>query len=599
VRGYARSFALVATLTSSRCRADFVPGGLAGRVRPARGTTIRPSHLLTIAALAFLTARGAAAIGVFTDSPYLEVIPASGPCDAIVDESVAPAALETLLNDPSKRVFCVEPGDYRAAGELLLTTSGTAQNRRFLRFDPHDGKRNAAERTERALFESIRVRSSWWVIQGLTIQPRDGATAWFLIIYGGDHNILDGNLIDGVEHVPQMTTQNAVVVAGYNGDPATFNSVQANVVRNGNQGGRPGDYEGIQVIWGNTAGEDNDFNKVLDNEVYDWGSGISVDGHTEDCSEPGVPHGSVIDGNDVYITAAKRIDCGTGAPNPSGECACAEEGISVKSRAGAAADQWTRITGNRTWGFRPTSATANCGGSGANGQAITAGNLCPAHVLVAGNKILDSTQGITAAGSSWIIAGNLIHDIRMAGPLGIASTLAIFPSAYATDVQIEFNTVVDVDRAYDDVSVNTDTRCNAVINDHHTDNMGTGGIRGTNHSTEYNFLYSAPGGNFLGSTNELYPDAPESGNTAFCFWRKRWTAPERVCIPYANSTASSPHEEVVASCDPDLLAPFGMDPVSYPSTLVPEPVTAWVECASAVALGALSRRRRRALQRRS
>ena len=559
---------------------------------------MRPCCLLAIAAIALVGARSAAAIGAFSDSPYLESIPASGPCDAIVDARVTPTMLNALLNDPSKRVFCVEPGDYRAAGELRITASGTKQDRRFLRFDPHDGKRNAVQRSERALFERLVIRGSWWVIQGLTIQPRDGMTDWFVTIYGGDHNILDGNLIDGIEHVPQLPTQNAVIVDGYLGDPATFNTLQANVVRNGNQGRRAGDYEGINVVWGNAPGEDNDFNKVLDNEVYDWGSGIAVEALAADCNDPGSPHGTVIDGNDVYITEAKRIDCDTGAPNPTGACACAEEGISVKSKAGAEADLWTQITGNRTWGFRPTSPKANCGGSGANGQAITAGNHCPEHVLVARNIILDSTQGITVGGSSWIIAGNLIHDIRIAGPTGLLGSVAISPTIYATDVQIEFNTVVDVDYAYDDVSANTDARCNAVINDRHTDNdMGTGGVRGMNHSTAYNFLYAAPTGNFLGNTNEAYATAAESGNTEYCFWRKRWTSPERVCIPFANTMASSTHEAAVANCDADLLAPFGIEAISYPSAPVPEPLAVWLGGASVLALGALPRRRDRKARR--
>jgi hypothetical protein len=368
--------------------------------------------------------------------------------------------------------------------------------------------------------------------------------------------------------------------------------VQANVVRNGNQGRRPGDFGGVMIIWGDVASEDNDFNKVVDNEIYDWGDGIAVAGHTNDCSEPGTQSGTVIDGNDVYLTAAKRIDCASGASDPDGQCACAENGIDLKSKGGPEAWLWTQVTHNRVWGFRPTSATANCGGSGANGQAIDAGNICPEHVLVANNVILDSTQGVTAAGSSWIIAGNLLHDIRIAGPGGIASTLAIFPSAYATDVKIEFNTVVDVDRAYDDLSANTDTRCNAVINDHHTDNMITGEVRGVNHSTTHNFLYAAPAGNFQGTTNESFASAAESGNSEYCFWRKRWTAPERVCIPLANTTASSTHEASIANCDPNLLAPFGMAAVSYPSTPVPEPFAAWLGAASLVTLGALARRTR-------
>jgi len=178
--------------------------------------------------------------------------------------------------------------------------------------------------------------------------------------------------------------------------------------------------------------------------------------------------------------------------------------------------------------------------------------------------ILDSTQGIAVAGSSWIIAGNLIHDIRAGGgpPNYGGGTLAISPTSYATNVMIEFNTVVDVDKAYDDMSANTDTRCNTMIDEQAT--TGTGGLRGANHSTAFNFLYTASTANFLGTTNESFATDTESGNTTLCFWRKRWTAPERVCIPFANSTASSPHEGAVANCDPDLLAPFGMEPISYP-----------------------------------
>ncbi len=523
-----------------------------------------------------LGAYDAAAVGSFSNSPYTEVIPAYGACDAIIDPSIALGTLKTLLNDPSKRVFCVEPGDYRGAGELFLTASGTAQSRRFLRFHASSGPRNAVQRPERAIFESLRLFSSWWVIQGLTFQPHDGKTAWFVTILGGDHNVLDGNLIDGIDHIPQLATQNAVVVSAFNGNAASFNTIQANVVRNGNQGRRPGDYDGIVVLWGNLPGENNDFNKILDNEIYDWGDGVSVAGHTNDCSEPGVQRGTVIDGNDIYLTTAKRVDCASGALDPEGECACAENAVDVKSKGGPEGSLWTQITRNRAWGYRPTSPAAKCGGSSANGQAITAGNVCPEHVLVANNVILDSTQGVTAAGSSWIIAGNLIHDIRIAGPLGIGGTLAIFPSAYATNVEIEFNTIVDVDRAYGNLSANTDTRCNAVIADHHTDNMVTGQVPGANHSTAYNFLYAAPAGNFPGATNESYATAAESGNTAYCFWRKRWTAPERICIPFANSTASSTHEDSAANCNPDLLAPFGMETLSYPSSPVPEPASLWL-----------------------
>ena len=360
------------TRTRSRC----APERSSPFLRPLRRVThIRFALRLVFAVVALGSLYAEPARAQFKNSPYTETIPDYGTCDVTITPSNASSTLK-LINDPTERVFCVAPGDYRAFGRILLTESGTASQRRFLRLDIDDGKRNAVQRTQRALFESIVVlRANWWVVQGLTMQPHDGATTWFLTVWGGDHNVLDGNLVDGIEHVP-LGTQDAVVVAGYQGDPATYNTLQGNVVRRGNQLRRPGDYEGILIEWGSTATEANDFNKVLDNEVYDWGSGVSVGGYTENCTEPAVQHGTVIDGNDVYITGAKRIDCNTGALDPNGDCSCAEEGLSQKGNPGSNPRDWTRMTNNRLWGFRPTTPKFSCGGTGANGQAIAAGNGC-------------------------------------------------------------------------------------------------------------------------------------------------------------------------------------------------------------------------------
>ena len=504
--------------------------------------------------------RSAGAATNLEDSPYLAVIPDPGACDVIITPANGATTL-ALLNDTTKRVFCVRPGDYRGLGEMRITTSGNQQNRRFLRFDSQDGLRNAVQRPERALFESLEILGSWWVIQGLTIQPRNRATGWFVTIHGGDNVILDGNLADGIDHVPQTTDQNAIVMAGLNGNSATFNSVQNNVVRNGNQPRTPGDYSGIMVLWGTTASENNDYNKILDNEVYDWGDGISVAGHTSDCSEPGIQRGTVIDGNDVYITSAKRIDCNTGALDPNGGCSCSENGIDVKLDPGTSAARWTRITNNRLWGFRPTSPTHPCGGSGALGTALTAGNFCSAHVFAAQNVILDSTLGIVPS-RNWIVAGNLISDIRISDGHACCST-AILPSTVSPDLVVQFNTIVDVDSAYEDLSANTDTRCNDVIN-----NSGLKPATPPNptHYTSYNYLYNSSTENFNGSTNQLFATAQQSQNADYCFWRRRWTSPERVCIPFGRTTAASPHVAAVSHCDPSLGASYGIASISYPTT---------------------------------
>ena len=208
-------------------------------------------------------------------------------------------------------------------------------------------------------------------------------------------------------------------------------------------------------------------------------------------------------------------------------------------------------------------------------------------MLVAGNVVVDSTVGVQPAGPSWIIAGNLFYDIRT--PVADRQVLsqAIDTTSTSSSLDVEFNTVVDADNAYDDESPNTDTRCNAVIDSLAVD--GNGGARGTNHVTAYNFLYDSPPNNFLGPTNQSFATAAQSLDTDYCFWRKRWTAPEQVCVPFGSTSAASPHAQATPNCRPDLAAAFGMATIGYPT---PEPAGAPLEGAALLALAAFGCRGR-------
>jgi len=548
------------------------------------------ARLLRIVWIALLLGSAAAhASPRFERSAWRAPLP-DDPCDTVLTPSMVYAGiLQAYLADPARRVFCVQPGDYRGAGRIDLWLSGTASQPRILRYNAQDGLENAVQRPQRAIFESLYILGDHWVVHGLTFRPKLATSVWFVAIYGGDHNLIDGNVIDGAEqHAANGNI--GVNVQGYQGDPASHNTIQANVIRNGNVDRVAfADYIGVSIREGYTATEANDFNRVLDNEIYDWGDGVHVSGHREDCTEPAIQHATLVDGNDIYLTAAKRVDCATGAADAEGQCSCAENGIDVKAAPGPDPALWTRLTNNRLWGFRPTAATASCGGSGANGQAITAGSICAGHTLVAHNVVSDSTTGVTIGGDDWIVAGNLFHEIRASDGRGIYMTNAIQPASFSSNVSIQFNTTVGTDAAYDDQSSYTDTRCNAMIEDLAL--PGTAGFRGSYHSTEHNFLYDAPQPNISGATNASYAAPESSGNTSYCYWRKRFTAPERVCIPYGAATPASTHVLAERDCDAALLAPFGTPEVSY----VPEPGAvsgAAVACAAACLLA--SRRSRTA-----
>lgn len=482
--------------------------------------------------------------------------PDPGPCDIVLTAADAPR-LQTLLNDPSLRVFCAEPGDYRSAGLVIVFASGSEGARRYLRFHAAD-VRPALHRAERAIFESLRFRGSWWVVQGITVQPRTAErSTWFLGIEAGDHNVVEYNLVDGIDY-PNIGMHSGIHVAGFQGDPATHNVIRWNVVRRGNQRRLGVDYNGVVINLGKAAGEDNDFNQILDNEIYDWGDGVALHAGDENCQPPGQAHGTLIDGNDIYITPDKRANC-DGTPNPQGECSCSENAVELKQDPGPDPALWTRVTNNRVWGFRPT-ASPSCGGSGSNGAAIQAGTECVAHVLVAGNVVTDASMGVKPANTGWVITGNLIHDVGR----------GIFPVPNTRGLLVEFNTIVRSDHAYDDNASDTKTSCNAVIDD-----LGLyrgGNYTGSNHEASYNYLYAASPLNFIGATNEIFPLVDESGNQERCLLRKRWTGPEQVCIPRARTTPASPHAAALAQCGSEATEPFGLRRIDFDSPLsVPEP----------------------------
>jgi hypothetical protein len=156
---------------------------------------VRVSARLAFASLVFCLAPIASAQPLFVSSPYLERIPDPGPCDVVVTPVDAAEGL-ARANDAGVRVICVAPGDYRSFGMLRLDASGTPSARRYLRYDTsHFDATTAVQRSERARFESLRIRGSWWVVQGLTVQPRDPVTQYFVTIDGGDHVVVDGCLI--------------------------------------------------------------------------------------------------------------------------------------------------------------------------------------------------------------------------------------------------------------------------------------------------------------------------------------------------------------------------------------------------------------------
>jgi hypothetical protein len=113
---------------------------------------------------------------------------------------------------------------------------------------------------------------------------------------------------------------------------------------------------------------------------------------------------------------------------------------------------------------------------------------------------------------------------------------------------------------------------------------GPGWPRGANHVTESNHLYEAPADNFPGP-NPSWSTREESSNGMLCYWRRRWTSPQQVCVDWAATTGASPHALADPSCDPTIGADFGIATIGYPkSPALSGGCGVGMECALAIAL---------------
>jgi hypothetical protein len=506
---------------------------------------------------------------LFQDSQFLENIPEPPPCDVVITTANAATTLP-MLNDPSKYVFCISPGNYLARGQIALRTQGTSTRRRYFRYNGSWPTLPAIRQTDRVRLHGLLINeASWWVVEGITVQPTTQDTSYLVAIFGSSNNVLQGNLIDASLQ-SNYKFQSGIVFGATGpasadpGTPSTYNSIQRNVIRGGNKSRLPVDYAGVNIPVEDVAGANNDYNKILDNEIYDWGDGIQVSSSTDVCSSyVAVPRGTLIDNNDIYITSAKRVRCSDGAPDPDGECSCSENGIDIKVAPGSNASRWTRVMNNRLWGFRPTLRDApSCGGSGSRGQAITSGNSCAGYVFVARNTIMDSTVGIITQGQEWRVVGNLFHEIRTADVSNGNRGVAIYPLEQ-NDALIQFNTMVATDNAYSDSGWGVVTQCNAVVHDAGVN--GLQGARGSPHTTRYNHTYESNTPDIMvGSTNVAHPNDIQSQNRELCFHRKRWTESEEVCIPFAETVQGSPHATLPTACSTAIGVDFGLPTVFFP-----------------------------------
>lgn len=446
---------------------------------------------------------------------------ANRPCDQVITPSMPWSSINW-----SNNTICIEAGDHTSKGMLTFSASGTATNRKVLRYyrvnDNNDVPWNQND-ANKAKITAINVNSNdYWVIHRLALVGTGSGYEQLQFRNSANNNIVDRVLSEGsnlewvIEDSSNVTIQNSVL----RNSGKTFNT----------------------SVIGISMGGAIDAH-IVNNEIYD------IAGHSMQFWENGQSSdGAVIENNDIYTSNNQFTDCnGNYTPNdPNSKCTVAEMSISLKNNGTQAKP--IQIIHNRLWGSRRTDVSLCCDGGGEGGGLISvrAGAASGGNWIMIRNNILMESQvgvGYYPAGSTRTsLIGNLAYKIKRYHPSFDTGALLM---GYSDRAELYLNTIIDSDIWTNLNATNGDIRCNVALS-----SGGAVSTPGSGTQVEFNSFYQTPSysnGNPVNTVSRA--TTAESRNTNFCFNRKLLTGPELVCIPNVRPTTTSPHYK---SCDPGL-----------------------------------------------
>ena len=446
-----------------------------------------------------------------------------GAMDVRIIESVQDLA---DINNPDIRIFCIKPGDYRAAGTVNLSSSGSADKPRILRqlADWPETLTNTVQQAPdaRTVVSKIRLsNASHWVIDGISVINEDSATSLanrsIEMVNESSNNVVHRSLVEG--------GRVAIRIHG-----SHRNLLQNNVVRNTVL--TDGDSNCINIE--GDPGQTVSGNQVVGNEVYDCTDSLQLVTLAASKGNLTFP-GTLVANNDFYLTSAMYTDC-AGNSDPAGNCSRAEGRFDIKGGGtGPSDDQSIRVIGNRIWGARATDPTLG-GTSWGGGINICCGRDV-SYVTIKDNIIMSNDRGINIGGDnthSINISGNILYDIGSDNSHSGHAMLDLDTTHSHTWTN---NVVVDSKIWGMFLGHQQTVSCNTVINSWRSVTSNDTVMGGN-----YYFGEVQVPNNTSGKTDILMSTAESSANTPLCVFRKQLTGPEQICIPYAQQTVGSPHQ---------------------------------------------------------
>lgn len=458
------------------------------------------------------------------------------------------------INDPNIRYFLITPGDYTAWDKLESTASGTATQKRIIRYydptaaDPYHPPHPvilADQKGKEVIVESIRlIGASHWVFHGLTIRGRGNAKKGLVgghtsqIGFGADHNIVNFCLFEEFLGVGAMRIFQA-----------NYNCIQNCVIRN------PAEGLGVDMGGVGVSAYHNEIargNRIVNNEMINLTDGVGLirnvnrEGILEKSQMGEVP-GTIIENNDIYLDPS-RYTYKNGE-----EWGCAENGLDFKEGT-TSTDPKDRILvlNNRIWGFRFTDQT--CGGSGSVGAGIVVHRNAK-NYIIKGNIIFDVPQGISISGpnkkkypdelaENIALLNNLFFDIKNTHPDNFNSGLALRLTA---NVDVYYNTIKSARQLVylkGNKAINR-FQCNTFIDIEESTPYEENRKSFSSLNAWYGYpdereIYASQGG-----TNVYGKEAADAQLDDFTFYVKRWTGPQPITVENVVPTANRPGPSII------------------------------------------------------
>jgi hypothetical protein len=439
------------------------------------------------------------------------------------------------LNERKYRYFLITPGDYTAWGQLQLTQSGTAREKRILRYfnpnakqpyHPSHPAQLADTGGEEVVLEALQFDGAdHWVFHGLTFRGngvnkrgyRGGMPTQFKP--DSDHNLINYCLFEKFLAIAAIRMMNC-----------DYNCIQNCVIRDKIQGIGV-DMGGIGISARPEA--ESRGNRIINNEIYNLTDAIGLiyntdsKGNTEFDQKGFVP-GTIIENNDFYIEKSLYtiVD--------GEERACAENAVDFKAGAGSdRPEDRILFLNNRMWGFRPTDQS--CGGSGSAGSGILL-HMDASNYLLKGNIVFDVSQGVAVMGRHKLypdakveniaFVNNLIYDVKDVAPWNYNSGVAF---RLDTGIDAYYNTVRKAKQVVylNEKRANNRFQCNTFID------IATASPWEKNRQSYsgLNAWYNYPDAKKIyahrGKNNLVRPSAEQDNFGDLVFYIKRWTGPEK------------------------------------------------------------------------